>query len=222
MGRIEKLCAYLDKCRTFADVGCDHGYCTQYALENGLCESAVIADISAKSLSKAQNLLSDYIADGRVKSVCCDGLEEIDQDTDEVLIAGMGGEEIIKILSSAFIPNKFVFQPMKNAPLLRKYLIERGAKIVRDDIFEDGKYYFVIKGERMGGTAEYGELETEFGKDSLKNPVFLAFARIELDKKLSYLSGCKDGADCSSLRRQADLLKEAIDTYEAAGHSRHT
>lgn len=222
MGRIDALCAFLDRCDTFADVGCDHGYCTQYALQNGLCRRAVIADISAKSLSKAEKLLSVSIAEGRVKPVCCDGLKQIDEDTDQVLIAGMGGEEIIKILSSSFIPKRFVFQPMKNAPLLRRYLIERGAKIVRDDIFRDGKYYFVIKGERTGGTEGYGELEYEFGKDSLKNPAFFDFARTELNKKLSYLDGCAEGAECSSLRRQAELLKEAMDTYEAAGHSRHT
>lgn len=91
MGRIEELCAYLDKCRTLADVGCDHGYCTEFALDRGICDRAVIADISAKSLSKAQKLLAPYIEEGRVKSVCCDGLEGISADVDEVLIAGMGG-----------------------------------------------------------------------------------------------------------------------------------
>lgn len=211
MGRIEELCAYLDKCRTFADVGCDHGYCTKSALERGLCESAVIADISAKSLSKAEKLLASYIAEGRVKSVCCDGLEGIDGDTDEVLIAGMGGEEIIKILSSAFIPKKFVFQPMKNAPMLRRYLIERGCAILRDDIIEDGKYYFVIKGECSGGTAKYSEVELEFGRDSLKNPIFAGYAATELEKKQTYLGGCGEGAECSSLKRQIALLKEALE-----------
>ena len=211
MGRIEELCAYLDECRTFADVGCDHGYCTKLALEQGLCESAVIADISAKSLSKAEKLLASYIAEGRVKSVCCGGLEGIDGDTDEVLIAGMGGEEIIKILSSAFIPKKFVVQPMKNAPMLRRYLIERGCAILRDDIIEDGKYYFVIKGERTGKAAAYSEVELEFGRDSLKNPIFAGYAATELEKKQTYLGGCGEGAECSSLKRQIALLKEALE-----------
>ena len=210
MGRIEELCAYLDKCRTLADVGCDHGYCTEFALDRGICERAVIADISAKSLSKAQKLLAPYIEEGRVKSVCCDGLEGIGADVDEVLIAGMGGEEIIKILSSAFIPEKFVFQPMKNAPLLRRYLIERGCAIVRDDIIEDGKYYFVIKGERTGKMAEYSEVELEFGRDSLKNPIFASYAATELEKKQTYLGGCGERAECSSLKRQIALLKEAL------------
>ena len=90
MDRIDKLCAYLTPCKTFADIGCDHGYCTQYMLKNNLCDSAVISDISEKCLSKAKNLLKDYIADGKCIPVCCSGLEQIENSVDLVLIAGMG------------------------------------------------------------------------------------------------------------------------------------
>ena len=82
MDRIKTLCSYLDKCETFADVGCDHGYCTLYMLKNGLCRTAVISDISAKCLEKAQKLLKDYISENRVTAVCCNGLEKIDHDTE--------------------------------------------------------------------------------------------------------------------------------------------
>ena len=67
-------------------------------LKNGLCKRAVISDISAKCLEKAEILLKNYIQSGAVKSVCCSGLEKIDESTDEVLIAGMGGDEIVEIL----------------------------------------------------------------------------------------------------------------------------
>ena len=97
MDRIKKLCTYLQPCNTFADVACDHGYCAEYMLKNGLCERAVISDISEKSLSKAETLLSVYIKNGRCCAACCDGLEGLDVNTDEALIAGIGGEEIVKI-----------------------------------------------------------------------------------------------------------------------------
>ncbi|MDE6557986.1 MAG: class I SAM-dependent methyltransferase, partial [Clostridia bacterium] len=143
MGRIEILCSYIDDCDSFADVGCDHGYCTEYALKSGKCNRAVIADISAKCLKKAETLLVSFIKSGRCTSVCCDGLAGISEDIDEVLIAGMGGEEIIKILSEGFIPKKFILQPMKNAPKLRKFLLDNGCKITADDSFKDDTYYFI-------------------------------------------------------------------------------
>ena len=99
--RLKKLCAQLVPCKRFIDVGCDHGYCTAYMFERRLCERAVIADVSAKSLSKAERLLSRYVSDGLCSAVCCDGLEGIaEEEGDLVLIAGMGGDEILKIIKN--------------------------------------------------------------------------------------------------------------------------
>lgn len=188
MGRIEKLCSYLNECKTFADVGCDHGYCTEFMLKNGLCRNAVISDISPKSLNKAETLLSEFIAQGKCESICCDGLEKIDADTELVLIAGMGGEEIIKILKNSFIPKNFLFQPMKNAEELRRFLIESGCEITVDDVFRDDKFYFVIKGKKSGKKNLYSAAEYKYGKDSLKNPVLYQMLKKELEKKAGYLS----------------------------------
>lgn len=187
MGRIEVICSYITVSETFADVGCDHGYCAKYAIESGLCEKVYITDISAKCLEKAEKLLAKYIAGGKCEAVCCDGLTGIGEDCEQVLIAGMGGEEILKIIKSSFIPRKFIFQPMKNAPELRSYLIESGCKITVDDIFYDGKYYFIIVGEREGGTVPYSQTELLFGRDSLNNPVVKNYALAEAEKQNRYL-----------------------------------
>ena len=155
MGRIEELCALVDPCGSFADVGCDHGYCARHVLKSGKCGNVLITDISAKCLAKAEKLLAEYIEAGRCRAVCCDGLKGVPTDTEQVLIAGMGGEEIIKILSESFIPQKFILQPMKNADKLRKFLLDNGCKLTYDGIFKDEKFYFVIKGERSGGWEKY-------------------------------------------------------------------
>ena len=206
MTRIDKICSLIDSCESFADVGCDHGFCTQYALKAGLCDKAYITDISAKSLEKAQTLLTDYIESGKCIPVCCDGLAGIPKDIEQVLIAGMGGNEIIKILKEGFIPRKFIFQPMKNVRLVREFLIEQGCKITFDGVFEDQKYYFVIKGESEGGTGSYTQAELQFGKDSLKDPVFFGYAKEELKKKLEYtkLGGSKE------ILEEIRLLKEVL------------
>ena len=188
MDRIKTLCSYLDKCSTFADVACDHGYCARYMLENGMCENAVISDISDKCLAKAQNLLSDYVKRGKCRAVCCDGLEWIDKDTEQILIAGIGGEELVRILKNSFIPKSFVFQPMKNAEHLRGYLLRSGCEITADDLFTDGKnYYFVIKGKNCGGAQAYTKAQLLYGRDSLKSPVFANYLKEEIEKKRGYL-----------------------------------
>ena len=210
MERIDKLCTYLFKCKTFADVACDHGYIAEYMLENGLCESAVVSDISEKCLNKAEKLLSKYIAAGKCRAVCCDGLKEIDRDTDLVMIAGIGGEEIIKILSEGFIPESFIFQPMKNADTLRKYLLKNNCSIETDDIFTDGKkYYFIIKGGK-GHAQDYTAEQLLYGKDSLNNPVFYKYLKEELNKKKSYLKSDMTEESRSILTDQINRMEEVI------------
>lgn len=168
MGRIETICSYLPPTDVFADVGCDHGYCTKYMLDRNLCRLAYISDISAESLKKAQTLLRKEIETGRCIPVVADGLQGIGK-CDCVLIAGMGGEEIVHILKDGYLPEKFVLQPMKNAEKVRAFLVERGCRITADLTFGDGKFYDLIAGENRGGDG-YSERELRYGRDNLRTP----------------------------------------------------
>lgn len=217
MDRIGVINSYIDECELFADVGCDHGYCAEYALKSGKCKRAIISDISAKSLQKAQTLLAPYIKAGVCLPVCCDGLEKIDRSVNQVLIAGMGGMEIISVLQKSFIPEKFILQPMKNADKVRAYLLSQGCKITADDIFYDEKFYFIIKGERGGGTPDnhngtpaYSDAELAFGRDSLKNPLFKKFAAEEIAKNQARLTGLENAEGYQKITKYLNLLKEAF------------
>lgn len=212
MDRIKQLCAFLEKCESFADVACDHGYVAQYMLRNGLCKRAVVSDISDKCLSKARNLLPDFINAGTCRAVCCDGLEKIEKDTDFVFIAGIGGEEIIRILKNGFIPEKFLFQPMKNSDKLRLFLLQNGCFLEKDDFITVGaKYYFVIKGKR-GAFQSYTSAELAYGKDSLHNPKFHAYLKSELAKKRSYLSSNLSAENRLEIERQIWRMEEVLES----------
>lgn len=171
--RIDTLCSLLRPAKVFADVGCDHGYCSEYMLKNGLCGRAILSDVSKGSLAKAEKLLAPYIRSGKATSVLGDGFYGVPNTVDEVLIAGMGGSEIVSILSNAkygFMPKRFVLQPMHDSEKLRRYLIENGGYIERDYTFEDGKFYEVLVGGRIecaGQVRDYTDAELEFGKDNL-------------------------------------------------------
>ena len=210
MDRIDKLCAYLDPCGSFSDVGCDHGYCTRYMLKNNLCKSAVISDISEKCLDKARKLLSAYIKEGRVQAVCCNGLSQIDGQTEQVLIAGLGGEEIVNILKHSFIPRNFVFQPMKNVRLVREYLISCGAGITADEYFKSGgKFYSVIKGRREGQVTDYSEAMLEFG-NNLSCEGTRGYIKEELNKKRGYLERELGSYAREEILRQIKFMEEVL------------
>ena len=176
--RIDTLCSLLEKTDVFADVGCDHGYCSEYMLKNGLCEKAILSDISKGSLAKAETLLAPYIRAGKAVSVLGDGFFGVESSVGLVLIAGMGGSEIISILSDkkrGFMPKRFVFQPMHDGEKLRRYILENGGYIDRDFTFEDGKFYEVICGGNVKERGQvcdecpYTDAEYEFGRGNLQD-----------------------------------------------------
>lgn len=176
------MCGLLRRADTFADVGCDHGYLSEYMLENGLCEKAILSDISAGSLKKAEKLLEKYIRSGKAVAVCGDGFYGVPKDVDEVVVAGMGGFEIVQILSDeryGFLPKRFLFQPMKDGKLLRSFILENGGYIERDfTFFAEGKFYDVICGRTLfegEQRQKYTQTEAEFGRENVQNrpPDFL-------------------------------------------------
>ncbi len=218
--RIAHICSLLPRARVFADIGCDHGYMTRYMLENCLCERAYISDISAESLRKAETLLKDEIAAGRCIPVVAYGMEGLPEPCDCVLIAGLGGEEIVKILERAYLPPRFVFQPMKNSEKLRRYLVAHGAKLERDFTFCEGtvrrKYYDVILGRAAGGDT-YSEREFRFGRDNLNgnSPYpFLYRAREELEKTEARLRAAMQGGSREALLKRKTEWEEVIHEIE--------
>lgn len=190
--RVAHICSALSHARVFADIGCDHGYMAQYMLENRLCERAYISDISAASLKKAEQLLCGYIRAGKCIPVVADGLDGIPEPCDLVLIAGLGGDEIVKILERRALPERFVLQPMHNSEKVRRFLVGKGAHLERDDTFSEGsarkKYYDLIVGSAAGGDS-YGELDYLYGRDNLRgrSVPFLCRMRDEAQKLREHL-----------------------------------
>lgn len=179
--RIEIVTSLVEKCDCFADVGCDHGYVAKNVLDKGLANEVYVTDISKPSLEKAIGLLTEFYPD-KFTAYLTDGLDDVPE-PDEVLIAGMGGEEIIKILQKCpYKPVILILQPMKNADKVRKFVHSRGYGLTRDFMFfSDGKYYEIMRA-RLGFSDGYTEKEELYGRENLQGTDdFLLF----LDKKIS-------------------------------------
>lgn len=183
--RFEEILKRIPNCETLLDVGCDHGYISFEALKRSIASSVICSDISAPSLEKAKRLIGDqgtyYVADGIPEGV----------DFDFLLIAGMGGREIMKILKNRPAV-KALFQPMKNVDVLRDFLVSNGYRIVSDEIIFDGKYYNIIVTDV--GEDSLSEDELLFGRTNLVNKScdFISYLNCEL-KKTSELIECVSG-----------------------------
>ena len=214
--RLQFICAHIPSARVFADIGCDHGYCAQYVLENDLCERAYVSDISAACLKKAETLLAKEIREGRCVAVCADGTEGLPEPADCVLCAGLGGEEMVHIFSRGPLPARFVFQPMKNTEKVRRFLLSRGAHLETDVMFaEDGKFYDLLDGTAEGGDC-YSEFEYRYGRDNLKSPgrPFSEKIRKDIDVLREAMRGVKAGPQRDELLARLAELEGISDAIE--------
>ena len=181
------------------DVGADHGILSKQILDNNQSEYVIATDISKRCLEKSEILLKGYIAKNLAKCVVSDGLKNCIDVTncDLVIIAGMGGNEIVKILTEN--PNKKVFtrfllQPMQDVEILRRFLSENGYNIVKDElIYEKGKFYFAMVVEFSDEKMNLSENEIAFGRyyasdNSKEFKDFLNYTYKQLKAREKYLS----------------------------------
>lgn len=195
----------------FADVGCDHGYIAEEAIEKGLYEKVIISDISEKCLLKAVQRLNERHK-GEFTAIVSDGFDNLPF-VNEALIAGMGGEIIISMLERRNEkPQRLVLQPMKNAEKLRAYLINVGYKLVRDYTFRDWKFYHVIVAKKSAVKDVYTADELTFGRDNLreKSDDFKEFA----NEKIKLFSEAAENAceaDRVKLLEKVEKLRSIIE-----------
>ena len=158
-----------------ADIGTDHAYLVCRLLCDGKITFGYACDINKGPLENAKTTAEQNNV-SNIKFVLCDGLSGVGKDeVDEIVIAGMGGELIEKILTSCeWAKSKdkhFILQPMTKADSLRKYLCENGFIIESETgVTDNSHYYTVMSVYYVGETLPYDECFLQIGKLSPNHP----------------------------------------------------
>ena len=117
------------------DVGCDHGQLTAYLLERNEKLCAIASDVSAPSLEKAKKLFAQKGFGERVSTVVADGLGGVDRPADVIVMAGMGAQTILKIITEGqekIGGAKLIVQANVDLPVLRMELAAQGFAIEKE------------------------------------------------------------------------------------------
>lgn len=154
--RLATIASFVRRGSLAADVGCDHAYLSIWLVKNNIARHVIASDISDGPLYRAQKNIAAEGAADRITLRRCDGLEGIAHfNPDDIIIAGMGGEQIVDILDAAPFtrsPGKrLILQPMTHPERLR-HALERMRYVIRDEALtsDDGWIYQVICAESRG------------------------------------------------------------------------
>lgn len=218
--RLQAVYREIPLSKTVADIGTDHGLLPLQLLKNKVCQNVIVTDISRPSLEKAEKLLLKHGFSNRFKALAGDGLDVLlNNEAETVVIAGMGGLEIITMLKKhlhRFENSVFVLQPMRNTPELRIFLTQNGMSIIKDfTVFDRGKFYSIIAIRQ--GEDTLTENERFFGRTDLKNPsedflCYLSFQENKLFKLLQKVN--EESEQHREFKHLYDLTKKLKENYD--------
>lgn len=209
-----------------ADIGTDHGYVPIWLYEQGRIPFALAMDLREGPLQRAAEHIRMHGLDAKIKTRLSDGLEKLfPGEADSIVIAGMGGMLVVKILTKgqAVLDSvqELILQPQSDLDAVREYLHRTGFVIVQEEmVFEEGKYYPMMKAVR-GENTDDRKIWFLYGRLLLENrhPVLESYLQKEYDscckllEKLSKTATEVASRRCEELLEKKHLIEEALAFY---------
>lgn len=217
--RLAEIAGKIPKCNILADVGTDHGYIPIYALENGLCQKALAADLREGPLKMAYANIKKNNLENSIELRLGNGLEPILlSECDVVVIAGMGGNLIKDILAAstekARAAGLLLLQPNNAVDSLRRWLNENDFEITDESLALDtGKLYNVLSAKWTGKIEKDDLFSYYIGRKLLerKQPLLERY----LNKKLRELDVIIEGrSKACKQRNYGEEYPNSIETSE--------
>lgn len=209
-------------CR-LTDVGTDHGYLPVALLQQGRITAAIASDIGAEPLEHARRTAMQYGVDGMDFRLCA-GLSGVaPEETDVIVIAGMGGETIISILQDAPWTadggHRLLLQPMTKAAALRHWLADNGYTFTDEHLVEDKGRIYPILCVKGGVFRPLTEAEALCGVLLADDPLYAAYLTEHITKLRRSAEGLRRSSDPSGgrLAAQAESLAAELEERRCKG-----
>ena len=202
--RISKLLEYISPGVGVIDVGTDHGYLPAALAASRYPGRIFASDIRPEPLHAAERTAARAGVSARIEFLLCDGLALCPPDAvDTIVIAGMGGDSIVKILDEAefCMDSRYllVLQPMTKPEVLRYWLAYNEFEILSESLVQETGGLYQILTARFGGNTKLCDAELFVGKVSLaEDPALYRLALDQLEARLlKALGGMRGREDFS-------------------------
>lgn len=179
------------------DVGTDHGKLPCELILSGKCDRAVASDLREKPLLSAEKNIIEHNLKDKIEAVLSDGLDNITETNfSDIIIAGMGGEQIADILKRADNENKInekvnlILQPMTKPEYLRRFLCENKFEIISEKVTLDKDFFYtVITAKKNKSFFCIDELKINVGFMDFNTPAEKAYCEYIYEKILKIAKG---------------------------------
>ncbi|HBT66074.1 MAG TPA: SAM-dependent methyltransferase [Ruminococcaceae bacterium] len=147
--RLSLVASFVRHGSRIADIGTDHAYLPVWLVNQNICPSAIATDIRTGPSERAANNIKIAGLESKISVRLGNGLDPVAPfETDDIIIAGMGGETIAGILDSAPWTKdtgfRLILQPMTKPDFLHEFLLTNGYWIDREQIAVDGKRLYPV------------------------------------------------------------------------------
>lgn len=207
-----------------ADVGTDHAYLPIALCLSDICPRVIASDVRDGPIASAKENVRRYGLSDRITIMKTDGLCGIEAYApDDILISGMGGELIVRILSAApFVKNagkRLVLQPQTHPEIVRAYLAENSFATVSETLaLDDGdRLYQIITAEYDGTVRTVGDSPEsrcalllgapDMGQDERLYRLAAERLRAVYEKRVAGKRSAEAGAEKDDVREDTKILR---------------
>ena len=184
--RLLQIAEMIDNNKVVFDVGSDHALLPCFLLQKRISEKVYAGEVAEGPLNKVREAVKRYGYERKLIPVFSDGLENAPDDTEVVVIAGMGYYTIRHILENCDVSryDYFIVQSNTDVDQLRAYIAQKGYEIIDEKVVHDGFYYQIIK-FRYAEHKEYTPIEIKYGPVNIKrmDDTFIEYLK-DLKKRL--------------------------------------
>ena len=179
-----------------ADVGSDHALLPIYLLENKKIKWCQAIENKNGPYVRMKTAINEAGFSSFVDCSLSDGLDELNDEVDSIVLAGIGGLKTIEILEKnkhkLHHVDSIIVDPHRDIAKVRKYITSLGY-IIEDEkvLCEDKIYYSIIKFRKSNVKVNYSESQYLFGPINLikREEVFIDWLNLQKKKVNDILNG---------------------------------
>ena len=207
--RLLAIANLVDDNSKVADIGCDHGLVSIYLAMNKQNISIIASDINQNALDNAIKNINKYHLEDKIKVCLSNGLDNINDEIDTIIISGMGGHTIVDILTNnqekLHTVNNIIIQSNNDIEYVRRKIVKLGYYISKEKLILDKNIYYTVilftKGKK-----KYTNKEYYFGPILLKENSKIFIER--KNKEYTKLLNIKNNIPKRKLLIRLKILKE--------------